>query len=114
MGDVATVVRMDMETTLVPVLKSVRKRRTGLAIGSPISAGAASLVAAVRERRCWNAFSADAQRRIVAAVFLRRWLDDVLVVVDKLKCDNDVFTFGTYTYDKPDYTDNGTIDIGIS
>jgi len=83
LSDWISVLEVDLSYTPTLVLGSVKRSATGLPIGSPISAGGATLVASWREHLVWTLQSHDLRQEFHAKVFLFRWLDDVLIVASQ-------------------------------
>ena len=61
---------------------SPKQSTTGLSIGSPLSAGAASLVVAVREHVAWTSASQELKSEFCRRVYAALWLDDLLLVFE--------------------------------
>ena len=73
---------MDTEFGIVGVLGVARRSRVGLSIGSPIAAGAASRVVAVRGAIAWGAVSLAVHEELLHRALIARWLDDLIIIYD--------------------------------
>lgn len=75
-----TVLRMDIEMGIVMVLNTPMRAYTGLNMGSPASAGGASLTAAYKEEVYLRSLAPRIRRELEDRVLIFRWADDLIYV----------------------------------
>jgi len=82
--DWLSILEIDLTFTATIVLGRPKRTPNGLPIGSPVSAGGATLGASWRERVVWCLQSHDLKQEFWRKVFLFRWPDDVLLVTETM------------------------------
>lgn len=78
--DWMTALSIDTYLSVTNVLGKPFQSPGGLNIGSPIAAGGASLVVAWREYALWCSLDNWIQQEFMSKVFVRRWMDDLLLI----------------------------------
>ena len=80
LSELEKVANIDVGETITMVLTVAMRAEKGMAIGSPLAAGAAALCAAWREELALRMFSAGLRAMTKSHCFVKRWLDDLWVV----------------------------------
>lgn len=78
------VVKLDIKKSAIMVLGVPRRPTKGMCIGSPVAAGGAAICAAFKETLALRCETADVQKELRLRTFVRRWLDDLWVVWEKV------------------------------